>query len=227
MARLPPVHHLVDDDVRERGNAAARGGRRRPSGSASPAPTRPGTARARSRRRTRRWSSPSRTTRHGQWQGPFRAGHLDAVALGYAAEVTGGVDAVALTHLDVAGRRPLRVCRAYQVNGLRLTRIVPGPERDLRWQEGLTRTLLRARPVYDDPACGDPGQDWPGIFEEMLGAPVVLRSYGPTVAGQRASLRTHAPGQGRRTRGLSGTLSPGIPRESVVEGSPALRPVSN
>ncbi len=28
----------------------------------------------------------------------------------------------------------------------------------------------------------DPGQDWPGIFEEMLGAPVVLRSYGPSSA---------------------------------------------
>ena len=137
---------------------------------------------------------PEPHNRHGTWQGAFRTGHPNAVALRYAVEVAGGVDAVALTHLDVAGRRPLRVCRAYQVNGLRLTRIVPGPERDLRWQEGLTRTLLRARPVYDDPACGDPGQDWPGIFEEMLGAPVVLRSYGPTVAGQRASLRTHAPG---------------------------------
>jgi hypothetical protein len=39
----------------------------------------------------------------------------------------------------------------------------------------------------EHPACGDPEQDWPGIFEEMLGAPFVLRSYGPTVAGKRTS----------------------------------------
>ena len=38
----------------------------------------------------------------------------------------------------------------------------------------------------------DPGQDWPGIFEEMLGAPVVLRSYGPTSAGMRGYQR-HGP----------------------------------
>ena len=39
----------------------------------------------------------------GRWQGPFRAGHLDAVALGYARAVTGGVDAVAA---DPPGHRP-------------------------------------------------------------------------------------------------------------------------
>ena len=33
----------------------------------------------------------------GAWQGPFRTGHLDAVALRYAIEVAGGVDALAVT----------------------------------------------------------------------------------------------------------------------------------
>lgn len=112
--------------------------------------------------------------RHGDWQGAFRAGHLDAVALRYAIEVAGGVDALAVTHLDTAARSPLRLCRSYQVGGQRLTRIAPGPERDLQRQERLTRMLLRARPVYEDP-----GQDWPGVIEEALGAPVALRSYGP------------------------------------------------
>jgi hypothetical protein len=47
--------------------------------------------------------------------------------------------------------------------------------------------LLRARPVYEDP-----GPDWPGLVEDMLGAPVVLRSYGPTVADKRAVAPTQA-----------------------------------
>jgi adenylosuccinate synthase len=90
---------------------------------------------------------PEPHNRHGAWQGAFRTGHPDVVALRYAVEVAGGVDAVALTHLDVAGRHPLRLCRAYQADGQRLARIVSGPERDLRGQERLTRMLLRAHPV--------------------------------------------------------------------------------
>jgi adenylosuccinate synthase len=126
---------------------------------------------------------PEPHNRHGAWQGAFRVGHQDEVALRYAAEVTGGVDAVALTHLDTAVRHPLRLCRSYQVGGERLTRITPGPPRDLGWQERLTETLLRARPVYEDS-----GGDWPGVIEEVLGAPVVLRSYGAT-AGDKQAIR--------------------------------------
>lgn len=123
--------------------------------------------------------------RHGAWQGAFRTGHPDAVALRYAAEVAGGVDGVALTHLDAAARHPLRLCRAYLAGGRPVSRIAPGPERDLGWQERLTSVLLRARPVYDSFA---PGRDWPDVFEEVLGAPVVLRSYGPTAADKRLTM---------------------------------------
>jgi adenylosuccinate synthase len=122
----------------------------------------------------------------GTWQGAFRTGHPDAVALRYAAEVAGGVDGVALTHLDVAARHQLRLCRAYQAGGRLMSRIEPGPEHDLSWQERLTDRLLAARPVYSDPVSSgaDPAGDWPGIFEDVLGAPVVLRSYGPTAAAK-------------------------------------------
>jgi adenylosuccinate synthase len=130
---------------------------------------------------------PEPHNRHGTWQGAFRTGHPDAVALRYAVEVAGGVDGIALTHLDVAARHRLRLCRAYQAGGQRMPRITPGPERDLRWQEQLTSTLLRARPVYEDPVLEDPGRQWPGIFAEFLGAPVVLRSHGPTAACFRAT----------------------------------------
>lgn len=125
---------------------------------------------------------PEPHNRHGAWQGAFRVGHLDAVALRYAIEVTGGVDAVALTHLDTAARHPLRVCRSYRIDGQRLTRITPSPARDLRWQERLTGLLLRARPVHEES-----GGDWPGVVEEVLGAPVVLRSYGPTAGDKHAT----------------------------------------
>jgi len=131
----------------------------------------------------------------GTWQGAFRIGHPDAVALRYAGEVAGGLDGVALTHLDVAARHRLRVCRAYLADGQLVSRIEPGPERDLSWQERLTDRLLRSRPVYQDavsdhpadgdPAGGEPIEDWPGIFGDILGAPVVLRSYGPTAAAKR------------------------------------------
>jgi adenylosuccinate synthase len=128
---------------------------------------------------------PEPHNRHGDWQGAFRAGHLDAVALRYAIEIAGGVDALAVTHLDTAARSPLRLCRSYQAGGQRLTRIAPGPERDLQRQERLTRVLLRARPVYEDP-----GQDWPGVIEETLGAPVALRSYGPVRSDMRVAGKT-------------------------------------
>jgi adenylosuccinate synthase len=117
----------------------------------------------------------------GRWQGPFRTGHLDAVALGYAAEVTGGVDAVALTHLDTAARHPqLGICRAYELGGAVVGRIEPGPPRDLPYQESLTARLLKARAVSDRARPKTAG-DWADAVGGILRAPVVIRSHGPAV----------------------------------------------
>ncbi|MBO0814587.1 MAG: adenylosuccinate synthetase [Actinobacteria bacterium] len=131
---------------------------------------------------------PEPHNRHGTWQGAFRTGHLDAVALRYAVKVAGGLDAVALTHLDTAAGAPLRLCRSYQIDGQRLERIAPGPERDLAWQEQLTAKLLRACPEYEEPGGG-----WPRVVEEVLGAPVILTSHGPTAAGKHAAEALHRP----------------------------------
>ena len=115
------------------------------------------------------------------WQGRFRIGHLDAVALRYALTVAGGADVVALTHLDTAARHPeLRVCRGYRVDGATITRLPAGPPGDLAAQEALTRQLLRARPVYQDA-----GDDWPAIVERMLGIRVALASHGPRAADKQ------------------------------------------
>ena len=123
----------------------------------------------------------------GRWQGPFRAGHLDAVALRYGCEVAGGVDAVALTHLDTARRHAgeLRVCRGYRIDGRLHTALTPGPHRDLSYQQDLTSTLLSARPVYDDTERLT-AQDWPDAVAEILGAPVVIGSRGPGRAAKTA-----------------------------------------
>ncbi|TDB75140.1 hypothetical protein E1264_40195, partial [Actinomadura sp. KC216] len=129
----------------------------------------------------------------GRWQGAFRVGHLDAVALRYALDVTGGVDGLAVTHLDVAGARPdLRVCLAYENDGERVERLETGPP-NLDRQAALTRRLLRAGPVYAPLGRAEE------TIEDVLRAPVVLRSYGPTATGKRAGhLRTAIDASPRR-----------------------------
>jgi len=119
----------------------------------------------------------------GRWQGSFRVGHLDLVALRYALDVVGGVDALAVTHLDVARARPdLMRCRAYEGIGP----LQAGPPGDLARQEALTERLLTARPVLEP--LGDPIQ----AIEEASGAPVMLRSYGPTSDDKLLTLRSAA-----------------------------------
>ncbi|WP_431948815.1 adenylosuccinate synthetase [Actinacidiphila sp. bgisy167] len=113
---------------------------------------------------------------HGTWQGAFRVGHFDAVAHRYAVEVCGGVDALALTHLDAPRRCPrLRLVQAYDTGGTRLPVAPPG---DLERQAALTQRLLTARPARWDVPGSDPAA-WSEAVGEALGAPVVLESHGP------------------------------------------------
>lgn len=137
---------------------------------------------------------------HGRWQGAFRAGHFDAVAHAYAVRVCGGVDALAVTHLDAPARRPdLRICRGYAVDGEPVDRIEPGPPRDLAHQAELTGRLLRATPaVWDTP--GRSARAWQEAISALLGAPVAVAGFGPsrhevrdTAAGGR-SARPRIPG---------------------------------
>jgi adenylosuccinate synthase len=127
---------------------------------------------------------PEPDNRHGDWQGAFRTGHFDAVALRYAVQAAGGVDALAVTHLDTVAGQPVRVCRGYRVDGRLVERLVPGPDRDLDYQGRLTGMLLRSRASYSGE---DPGGDWPGVIEAALGAPVALLSAGPTADDKRAT----------------------------------------
>ncbi|WP_329129294.1 adenylosuccinate synthetase [Streptomyces sp. NBC_01476] len=117
---------------------------------------------------------------HGRWQGAFRIGHFDAVAHAYAAEVCGGVDALAVTHLDAPGRcRRLRICRAYGIDGRLVERLPAGPPGDLARQAELTAELLGARPALWETPGPDP-RCWSDTISGLLGAPVLLESRGPS-----------------------------------------------
>jgi adenylosuccinate synthase len=85
---------------------------------------------------------------HGRWQGDFRVGHFDAGAHAYAVEVCGGVDALAVTHLDAPTRCPSpRICHAYAREGQLVERLPAGPPGDLVRQADLTRHLLASHPA--------------------------------------------------------------------------------
>ncbi|MFF5210245.1 adenylosuccinate synthetase [Streptosporangium sp. NPDC000396] len=105
----------------------------------------------------------------GPWQGPFRAGHFDAVAHRYALAAAGGADALALTHLDVPVSR---MCVSYDIGELPV-----GTAGDLDRQARLTERLLKARPRYVENV-----DDWPPAVADALGVPVCLGSFGPTAA---------------------------------------------
>ena len=123
---------------------------------------------------------PDRYNRRNQWQGPFRSGHFDALALRYALEVAGGVDGLALTHLDMAANGRLAYCDRYLADGLLIDRLPVFLDRDLARQERLTELLLRARPVYASSPGMLPAAGWPELVAQSLGRPVSVLSYGPT-----------------------------------------------
>ena len=111
------------------------------------------------------------------WQGPFRFGHFDAPLHRYALTAAGGVDGLALTHLDL---RVHRLCHGYRSNPLRVSspaevaqaRVDQTPY--LARQAAMTTALGRAEPEYARVT------DWVGTVEAELGAEVVLESWGPT-----------------------------------------------
>nr|MDT0661807.1 adenylosuccinate synthetase [Micromonospora sp. DSM 115978] len=117
----------------------------------------------------------------GPWQGAFRVGHFDAVAHAYAIQVAGGIDGLAVTHLDAPARAPgLRICTGYAVDGGIVTSIPPGRAGDLAHQEGLTALLGRA-----EPAMLSRPDDWSAGIGALLRAPVLLESSGPRSADKR------------------------------------------
>ena len=115
------------------------------------------------------------------WQREIRYGHFDAVLANYALEVTGHMDILALTHLDLLQHlNNWKYCTGYNVSRMleeeyHFLNMIPG--NDLERREQLTRALLNAKPVYRN--CGSEEETVIGTIEELTG-----HKIGITVRGQ-------------------------------------------
>ncbi|UJR86770.1 adenylosuccinate synthetase [Sandaracinus amylolyticus] len=116
------------------------------------------------------------------WQGTFRVGHPDLVLARYAARVCGGVDALAITHLDRTAALD-RVATSYEWADDRELfvhdahgRAIDLREGDLDHQARLGRALREVTPRYE-PLDGSP--------MELLGVPIAITSSGPTASAKR------------------------------------------
>lgn len=134
------------------------------------------------------------------WQGDFRVGAFDVVLASYAANVTGGVDCVALTHLDKVGS-PWRVCTGYERFATRqlqaaatVMKFLPQESARLAVMADWTRELASAQPIYD---YADSEAVFQGIVEVAVRAPIGILSRGPT-SNDKGYLRTiFSPAAGR------------------------------
>ncbi|HEX8912908.1 MAG TPA: adenylosuccinate synthetase [Humisphaera sp.] len=125
------------------------------------------------------------------WQGRFRVGPFDAVAARYAIAAAGGVDGLAVTHLDRVTKLPPRVCTAYRIDAdagddelfkrrhatVRDIR-TPGTV-DLDRQARLTARLAACRPKFADAPSHDV-EAFVRVIEREVGVEVALTSVGPT-----------------------------------------------
>jgi adenylosuccinate synthase len=116
---------------------------------------------------------PERHNATGVYQGQWRVGPLDPVAVRYAVAACGGVDGLALTHLDqVDGAQYVT---GYDYAGHRVERLPLGA--DLRHQQRLTHVVATSAVTLADlPA--EPGELTAAVAD-LIGAPVVLTADGP------------------------------------------------
>jgi adenylosuccinate synthase len=110
----------------------------------------------------------------GGWQGQFRVGLFDAVAARYALKVTGGVDLVALTHVDRLPALPPRITVAYEdpLTQRRLENFAPA--------DGLTTLLERCRPIHAELESADFRSGFVHAIQRELNLRVGILSSGPT-----------------------------------------------
>lgn len=115
-------------------------------------------------------------------QGPFRAGHLDMTALRYAVAANGGIDALALTHLDrYEWLDDTRVAWAYRLPDGQLDTLPVGGFHDRTNQLKLTDIASKAEPIL-----AEPRGTLVDFIEAELGAPVIVTGWGPTAADKVA-----------------------------------------
>ena len=114
----------------------------------------------------------------GRYQGPFRVGPLDPLLLRYAIAACGGIDGLAVTHLDRLDVADTLV-DAHVLDDTRRADLpgpfAPDPEYVAlgRLTQELFRTQAELRSTPTDP------EQWCAGLERDLGAPVVLATNGP------------------------------------------------
>lgn len=124
--------------------------------------------------------------RDDRWQGNFRRGYLDTVLLRYAIKVSGGIDLIALTHLDWPVDVISPVCTGYE--DLKFDAIIKDilPKKvltDLPYQERLCSLLMYIKPVYKVLSCETSNAYRFVVVEgisDLLSTPVGILSSGPT-----------------------------------------------
>ena len=147
--------------------------------------------------------------RMGEWQGRFRSGALDLVALRYALDVIGGVDSLVMTNLD---RLPLlggpvdvvtRYARTndtfFDGDSIRVKRPF-----DLAHQEALTRALGDVAVAVDR----FPIETYAETVAERLSLPLRMVSFGATAADKIGKSSVKMPARRRRAE-RSGKPAPG------------------
>ena len=118
---------------------------------------------------------PELHNRWGPWQEGFRNGWLDLPLLRYAKRVCGGLDGLAVTHLDRISDG-WKVAERYR----ELEEVAPGRFRDLDYQAHLTHQLESVSPIYREVA-GAAGLL--SFLSEL--APVWVESWGATAEDKR------------------------------------------
>jgi len=134
---------------------------------------------------------------HNDWQGDVRYGWFDAVLARYALRVTGGVDTLAVTHMDLLPRlETWKYCQGYQelqlpgafpvtptMNAGLLTDFHPHPGLSLEERAGFTRALCEAVPVLSD--CRADEGSVTAEIERLTGQRIGMLSHGPKAENVR------------------------------------------
>jgi len=134
---------------------------------------------------------PEKHNDNNRWQKHFRVGYFDLVAAKYAVAISGGVDTLAMTHLDYLWRfNNKQICTAYQYTGsepeqlpyyfktfgkdMLVDEILPMPDIPLE-REQQARMLFDMKPVYTESPI-----DIEEYISRQLKLPVEIRSSGET-----------------------------------------------
>ena len=117
-----------------------------------------------------RESFPEEHNGAGRWQGSWRGGYLDLPLLKYAVKANHGVDEIAVTHLDTPVEK---VVTGYHGLG----DMIPASNKNLIYQEALTKNLERAKGKYflSEVSTEDALIE---KIEKATNAPVGIKSYG-------------------------------------------------